>query len=160
MIDLADPATEEFLHGGPSLVTCTVDGDGQPHVSRVWGVTIVDADSGLLRLLVHAEDAVALTNIRAGRPIAVTATNVTNFHSLQFKGLGVSVEDLTTADEAKQAVYTDAFLTDVHMTYGYAMDLIQRFAARATIPCLITVDSSFDQTPGPSAGVAIDQSTP
>lgn len=160
MIDIADPATEEFLHSGPSLLTCTVDGDGQPHVSRAWGVTIVDADSGLLRLLMHADDSIALTNIRAGRPIALTATNVTNFHSLQFKGLGVSVEDVTTADDAKQAVYTDAFLTDIHVANGYPMDLIQRWARRATLPCLITVDSSFDQTPGPSAGVAIDQSSP
>ena len=160
MIDLADPATDEYLCGGRSLLICTVDSEGRPHASRLFGLTIVEAASGLIRVLVPADDVVALANIRACRPIAVTATNVTNLHSLQCKGLGVSVEVLTTSDEATQAVYTDAFLREVHVSTGYPMDVLLRSAGRTMMPCLITVDSSFDQTPGPSAGLATDRGTP
>jgi hypothetical protein len=159
MIDLEDPATVAFLHSGCALLVSTVDGEGMPHAGRAWGLTVVDAGAGLLRLLLEADDAVTVANVYAGRPIAVTATNVPNFHSIQWKGCPVSVEARTPVDEAKQVQYTTDFLADVHEVDSYPIDLMERWAARTVVPCLVTVDSSFDQTPGPSAGVAIDRTT-
>lgn len=158
MIDLADRETSEFLHSGCALLVCTVGADSRPHAGRAWGLTVIDADTGVLRLLVEGDDAVTLANVRSQRALAVTATKVTNFHSVQFKGRGLAIEELTAADETKHAQYTRAFLTDVHDANGYAMDLMQRWAGRPVVACLVTVESSFDQTPGPSAGMAIDRS--
>ena len=157
MIALDDPATISFLHSGCALLISTVDGDGMPHAGRAWGLTVVDAEAGLLRLLLEADDAVTVANVYAARPIAVTATNVANFHSIQLKGCAVSVEVRTPDDEAKQAQYTADFLADVHEANFYPIELMERWADRQVVPCLVTVDSSFDQTPGPSAGVAIDR---
>jgi hypothetical protein len=159
MIDLDDPATVAFLHSGCALLVSTVDGDGMPHAGRAWGLTVVDAGKGLLRVLLEADDAVTVANVYAARPIAVTATNVIDFHSIQLKGRPVSVEVRTPVDEAKQVQYTTDFLADVHEVDSYPIDLMERWAARTVVPCLVTVDSSFDQTPGPSAGVAIDRAT-
>jgi hypothetical protein len=160
MIDLADPATSQFLHSGCALQICTVEPDGRPHAGRAWGLTVVDAEAGLIRLLVEADDAVTVTNLRDGRAMSLTATNVTNFHSMQLKGRGLTIDVPTEADEAKHAQYTNAFLMDVHHSNGYAMELMQRWAGRPVVPGLVTVDSSFDQTPGPSAGAATDRGSP
>jgi hypothetical protein len=159
MIALDDPGTVAFLHSGCALLISTVDGDGVPHAGRAWGLTVVDPATGLLRLLLEADDAVTVANVYAARSIAVTVTNVANFHSIQLKGRPVSVEVRTSEDEAKQIQYTTDFLADVHEANAYPIDLMERWADRPVVPCLIAVDSSFDQTPGPSAGVAIDRTT-
>jgi len=160
MIDLGDRATVKFLDSGCALLVCTVSADGQPHAGRAWGLSVVDVDAHLLRLLVEADDAVTVANVRAGRAIAVTATSVRTFHSLQLKGRALSLEELTPADEAKQAQYTSDFLKDILDTSKYAPDVMCRWAERPVTPCFVTVDVSFDQTPGPSAGATIDRGDP
>jgi hypothetical protein len=158
MIDLDDQATKDFLHSGCALLICTVGRNGQPRAGRAWGLTVVDAEAGVLRLLLEGDDPVTVANVRAGNPIAVTATSVSDFHSIQFKGRGLTVEDPTPADEAKRDQYTADFLQDVYLVNGYPMDVMQRWAGRPVVPCHVVVDCAFDQTPGPSAGVAIDRS--
>lgn len=155
MIDLDDPDTLQLLHSGCALVIATLGPDGAPHATRGWGLTVVDAATGLLRVLVQTDDALTLDNIRNGAAVAVTATSVPTFRSVQLKGRGRSVEEPTPRDAQCQAEYTAQLVEDIHVTDGHAVDVLERWARRQVVPCLVQVDTSFDQTPGPGAGTAI-----
>jgi hypothetical protein len=157
VIDLGEPATTEFLHSGCSLLVCTVGVGGHPRAARAWGLTVVDPPAGRLRLLVEADDHITVANLRGGGGVAVTATNVITYRSMQLKGRGLGIEEPMPEDEAKRDQYTHDFLYDVHAANSYQIDMLERWARRPIIASLIEVDSSFDQTPGPSAGVAIDR---
>jgi len=136
---------------------CTVGADGHPRASRAWGLTVVDAHAGRVRLLVEADDHITVANIRGRGAVAITATNVMTFGSMQLKGRGLGIEQPTAEDTAKRDQYTHDFLDDVHAANSYPMDVMERWAGRRIIAALIEVDSLYDQTPGPSAGVAIDR---
>jgi hypothetical protein len=155
MIDLDDPDTVQPLHSGCALVIVTIGPDGAPHATRGWGLTVVDAASGLLRVLVQTDDTLTLENIRAGAAVAVTATSVPTFRSVQLKGRGHSVEEPTPQDRERQTDYTRQLVEDIRVTDGHAVDVLERWGRREAVPCLIEVDTSFDQTPGPGAGTAI-----
>jgi hypothetical protein len=157
MIDLGDVATTEFLHSGCALLVCTVGADPSPWASRAWGLTVVDAEAGRVRLLVEADDHITVANIRGGGSVAVTATNVMTFRSMQLKGRGLGIEQPTPEDGSKRDQYTRDFLHDVHAANGYPVDVMERWARRPIFASLVVVDSSYDQTPGPSAGLVIDR---
>jgi len=157
MINLGDATTAEYLHSGCALLVCTVGADGHPRAGRAWGLTVVDAEAGRVRLLVEADDHITVANIRGGGAVAITATSVMTFRSMQLKGRGLGIEQPTPEDGAKRDQYTHDFLRDVYATNSYDMDIMERWARRPIVASLIEVDSSYDQTPGPSAGVAIDR---
>jgi hypothetical protein len=157
MIDLGEATTTEYLHSGCALLVCTVGADGRPRGSRAWGLTVVDAEAGRVRLLVEADDHITVANIRGGGAVAITATSVVTFRSMQLKGRGLGIEQPTPEDFAKRDQYTQDFLSDVHTVNRYPMEMMERWARRHIVASLIEVDASYDQTPGPSAGVAIDR---
>ena len=138
----------KFLHGGCSLIVGTVKDDGQPVVSRGWGLTVVDTDPLSLRLLVH-EDLV-----RPGA-IAVTACDVRTLRSMQLKGRVVAIEPLTDTDHAKRRQYTDEFFSDIAAADAFPRELLDRLVPDVYLACTIGVDEMFDQTPGPRAGAPL-----
>jgi hypothetical protein len=150
-----DKSTIEFLHSGCAVLIGTVDEQGQPHASRGWGLTVVDPDGVQLRVLADAGDAQLLANLRPGVLVAVTVAAVTTFASRQMKGKVVTLESATEDDEAKQRQYTLEFTRDIHEVDRMRMDALLRWADRSVLPFIVEIDSSFDQTPGPSAGSAL-----
>src|SRR5262245_30405123 len=99
MIDLDDNETSAFLHSGCGLLVGTIAGDGLPRASRAWGLSVMDAGSALVRVLVEDDDPVTMKNIRDNGRIAVTATSVRTHRSIQLKGRVVSTEDPTADDD-------------------------------------------------------------
>lgn len=154
MIDLADEAVAGHLHSGCGLLVGTIGTDGRPRAARAWGLTIVDPGARRVRLLIEADDVLTLANLRAGGRVAITGTSVQTFTSIQLKGRCVAIEAPTEADEARRVQYTRDFLDDITVHEGYPMEALERWADHRVVPCVVEVDSSFDQTPGPSAGVA------
>lgn len=144
----------EFLHSGCSWVVATLDGAGQPYVARGWGVTVLDPGGDRVRVLVDA-DPTTVANLRPNAAIAVTGAAVATLHSTQLKGHVVQVEAATAADDARRRQHTTALLADIHRTDGDPVEMLEHWAAREVIACVIVVDSSFDQTPGPSAGTPL-----
>lgn len=153
---MLDKSTIEFLHSGCAVLIGTVDESGRPHATRGWGLTVVDADAGRLRVLADAGDATLMANLRPDALVAVTVADVTTFKSRQMKGRVVKVESVTEADEAKQRQYTTDFVHDIHEVDRMPIDVLERWASRSVAPCLVEIDSSFDQTPGPSAGTVLE----
>lgn len=141
-----------FLHSGCALLVGTADVIQRPHASRAWGLTVVAADPLRVRLLVDAADATTLANLQPGALVAITAASVLTLRSLQMKGHVVRTEAADEADEAKRVQYTADFANDIHTTDGDPLTAILPWANRDVVACLVEVEATFDQTPGPSAG--------
>ena len=147
-----DQAMIEYLHSGCAVLVGTVDATGRPHASRGWGLTVLDARAGRVRLLLDGADIVTLANVLPGAAVAITTASVPTLHSVQLKGHVLLVEPADDIDEAKRVQYTRDFTNDIHHTDGDPMEMLVRWADRHVVACVVDVDSSFDQTPGPAAG--------
>jgi hypothetical protein len=152
-----DAETKAFLESGCALIFGTVSTDGEPHVNRGWGFN-VSADSRH-RLLISAHDETARAYIDATGRIAITATSVLTLHSLQLKGLVVSIEVATADDEARAARYCDAFAGDIFEVDGTPRTYIDRVVPSDYLALTVEIEETFDQTPGPAAGTPLAGST-
>lgn len=152
---MIDHEVAEFLHSGCALIVGMVAPDGRPHGSRGFGLTVVDPVGGRVRVLIDADDARTVELLQPGAAVAVTAAAVPTLRSFQLKGRVVSVEPLTDADRAKQRQYTDDFVRDIHETDGDPLEILLRWTDRRAMACTVDIDATFDQTPGPSAGVQV-----
>jgi len=110
---LFDPETTAFLETGCALLVATVLPDGEPFATRGWGLTVVDADRGEVRLLLDSQDTETIARLREGGRVACTATSVIDLRSVQLKGRGRGVGVATAADRERATAYTDAFFADV-----------------------------------------------
>jgi hypothetical protein len=151
-MDVFDEATIEFFHSGCSLLVGTVDTTGKPHAGRGSGLTVLDPQSGRVRLLVNLDDAPTVANLQPGAHVAITTASVRTLYSVQMKGQVVCVETATETDEAKRDQYTTDFTNDIHEIDGDELEMLHRWTACRIVACVVDVDSLFDQTPGPSAG--------
>ena len=93
-----------FLEGGCALIVGTVGADGRPHAGRAWGIEVLDAEAGRLRLLLDAADGPTLANLAGDDPrLACTGADVRTLHSRQLKGRSLGTEPATGADRARAA---------------------------------------------------------
>lgn len=149
----------EFLHSGCALLVGTVDEFGRPHAGRGLGLTVLDATAGVVRLLAAADEPDTMANLRPGAPVAITAASVRTLRSFQVKGHVEAVEPCGEADRRKQQQYTDDFIGDIHEVDGDAPATLQRWTDHPAVACVVRLDASFDQTPGPSAGSQVGART-
>lgn len=150
---MLDEATIEFLHGGCALLVGTVDASGLAHAGRGHGLTVLSADDPVrLRLLVDRDDAHSVANLYPGAMVAICTADVPTLRSLQFKGRVLAVEPATPDDLSKHQQYARDFTWDIHRTDGDLLPMLRRWADRPVLACVVEVDDTFDQTPGPTAG--------
>jgi hypothetical protein len=145
---------ETMIEAGAGLVLGTADGDGVPRGVRAWSASVVDRRSQRLRIVLSADDPVALENIAAGRA-TLTAADVRTFRSVQMKGTVTCLEPPTEADVETARDHTDRFFAAVHATDGNPIELLQRLLPASTMVIEIEVDEQYDQTPGPGAGASL-----
>jgi len=148
-------ATTEFLEAGSALIVATVSSTGEPIATRGWGLTVLDAAEGRVRLLLSESDAPALANLRDSERIAITATDVPTLHSMQLKGRQVGFVEATDVDRERADRYCDAFYTDIERTDGTPRQMVERLRPADFVVCDIVVDEFYDQTPGPGAGASL-----
>ena len=155
-----DPETRAFVESGCALIVGTVEEDGAPHAGRLWGLDVVsDGPDTVVRVLLDVDDMATIANAAGRGQMAVTATSVRTFHSMQMKGVARYVEPATEGDQARARRYMDAFFTDLSETDGTPAKLLECFEPRAFVACELEVHELYDQTPGPSAGARIEQPT-
>jgi hypothetical protein len=147
-----DPETVALLESGCSISVATVGPDGAPHASRGYGLTVLP-EGAHVRLLVDADDHVALANLAGGGSIAVTCVAVPTLRAVQLKG--TADKPVATSDAAvlaRAARHLESFFTDVNLTEGTPVALLRRLTPTAFAVCKVAVAEVFDQTPGPGAG--------
>ena len=152
-----DQATIDHLHSGCAVLIGTVSDANIPRASRGSGITVVDAAAAIVRVLVETDDPVTLATLAANGRVAITTADVRTLYSMQFKGTLIAFEECTDADHAKAEQYRHDFLTDIKETDHIPMELLRGWADRPIAPCLVALHESFDQTPGPQAGSALNR---
>jgi hypothetical protein len=150
-----DRQTKDFIEGGRALIVGTVDASGQPHATRGWGLHVVDADEGRVRVVLPGDDPVTIENLRTTRRLALTATDVPTLASIQAKGRATAIEPSDAADRRRADRYRDAFFGDIHRVDGTPRALLDRLVPREYVACVAVVDEFYDQTPGPRAGARV-----
>lgn len=136
---------------GSGLLAATVGPDGAPRASRAWSVRLVDADLGRVRVLVSADDPVAVSNLSIGA-IAVTAANVRTYESAQLKGRVVTIEAPSDADLATLRTDAERFFAEIQEVDGMPIEQTRRILPHEAIAVVFDVDEQYDQSPGPTAG--------
>jgi hypothetical protein len=140
-----------LLEGPSSLIVGTVDETGLPDATKAWGVVVLP-DREHMRVVLSADEDVALANARSTRVFALTATDVDTFVSVQIKGRVESVEPESDADRARREQQIEGFKCAVNQTDGTPIELLARIEPCGFVTVVATIEEAFDQTPGPTAG--------
>ncbi len=143
-----------MIDDGAGLLIGTVTANGAPRGVRAWAAWVVDPDEQRLRVVFTADDPVVVASLE-GRKVAVTAANVRTVRSVQLKGRVVSVEPPTPADMEITERQTQLFFTAVHETDGNPIELLNVMRPCTHLAIEMIVDEQYDQTPGPTAGSAL-----
>jgi hypothetical protein len=143
-----------LLESGCATFLGTVDGDGNPVAAHCMGIEVLD-DGARVRVMVNAEEPEVLADLADAGPVALGATDVSTFRSVQLKGRAEGIEPVTAADRIRVDRYVAGFFGAVHDTDGTDVELLRRLLPRELVALVMTVESVFDQTPGPQAGTSL-----
>jgi hypothetical protein len=145
--------TVEFLQSGCGLLVAAVSADGTPRANRGWGLDVL-ADERV-RVLLDADEQTTLEYLAEHDRIAINATSVPTYRSIQLKGRCIGVDAANDADAARARRYCDEFLAEVVAVDGYDLAILQRLVPASFVACTVQVEELYDQTPGPAAGASI-----
>jgi hypothetical protein len=145
---------QTMIESGAGLVLGTAGEGGAPRGIRAWSASVVDGPVPRIRVVLSADDPVALENIGGGR-VSLTAADVRTFRSVQLKGRVTCLEAPTDADVEVARNQTDRFFAAVHETDGNPIELLERLLPVRRMVVEIDVDEQYDQTPGPGAGATL-----
>jgi hypothetical protein len=147
-----------MIDSGAGIVVGTVSEDGEPRADRGWAAAVVDEHGRRVRFVMSADDPAVVRNLETGL-VSLTGAEVVTYQSIQLKGRPVVVEAPTADDIEMARVQTAAFFDAVHRTDGNPIEALWRMLPLQMIAVEMIVEETFDQTPGPSAGAAIDGTT-
>lgn len=147
-----------MLEAGAGLVVGTVSPDGVPRADRAWSASVVDDETCRIRFVMSADDAAVVDNLQSGT-VSLTGADVRTYQSVQLKGRPVVVEAPTAADVELAGRQSEAFFEAVHHTDGNLVEGLRRMLPHEMVAVEMIVEESFDQTPGPSAGTALNGAT-
>lgn len=151
---------QAHLEAGSAEIVGLVAPSGRPFATRGWGLDVLDAAAGRVRLLVRAVDLVPVGLAPGDRPdvpISVTASDVPTLFSIQLKGRLAAVDPPVATDPARVDRYCDGFLGDVVGADRISRTLMElwRPTGQPLAACTIVVEELFGQTPGPDAGARL-----
>jgi hypothetical protein len=138
-----------------AIVVGAVAPDGTPWAARGWAVTIPEEDRPVIRVVVGTADVPFLAGPTDRPVLAVTVTHVHTLESVQFKGPSGPAEPATEEDLRAVEHYCDAFFDAVLEIDGVPRALMERLLPRTYATCVIEVEQTYDQTPGPKAGTEV-----
>jgi hypothetical protein len=161
-VEVWDERLTAFLQSGCSIIVGIVGDDGEPHARRGWGIDVLDAGSGRIRLLLDAHgggpSGPGLEGWAAEPRIALTGADIHTLYSVQCKGTVVDAEALTDADRVRHEAFCREMFGHIHEVDGFPLEMIVRMRPNELVALVVDVDELFDQTPGPQAGAPIPRS--
>ena len=151
-----DADTVALLEGGSALLIGTVLQHGAPHSARAWGLEVIQYEPVRVRVLLAENEEQLLANLAPGSNVAVTATDVVSFNSVQLKGTSLGVEPPRPGDDGIFARYTAAMYDDIESIDHTPRHIAQRLNPARLMAVRVDVGEFYDQTPGPGAGRALE----
>ena len=156
---MLNPEVAAHFEAGSAEIVGFVTPDGRPYATRGWGIDVLDADAGLIRLLMRAVDLVPVglgPGDRPDVPIAITASDVPTLFSIQIKGRLEAVDASVDGDPERVTRYCDAFIDDVVGADRIRRNLMELWRPTGPlVACTVRIDEQFAQTPGPDAGARL-----
>jgi hypothetical protein len=144
----------ELLESPCALIVATVDADGLPDGTRGWGLQVLP-DGEHVRVLLSSNASRSLDNLGTTGAIAITATHFVTLESVQLKGRLVALEPATDDDRRRfERFCTEAF-EEIANVEGTPATIVARMRPPGVVAATVTVESVFDQTPGPAAGARL-----
>ena len=144
----------ELLESGCSLVVGTVGDDGCPRADRGWSVDVLDASTGVFRLIV-ADDPAALRNLEVPAPVAVTGTDIRTLRSVQVKGRVTALGPITPGGTVAARRHAEAMFDAIEEVDHIPRSLPARLLPAEMLEVTVAAEEVFDQTPGPGAGAPV-----
>jgi hypothetical protein len=150
------PSPREVLRAAVGSKSAVVIGavapDGAPYAARGWAITFPEEHRPVIRVVVGSADVPYLSGASDRPVLAVTVTDVRTLDSVQFKGLAGPLERATDDDLVAVAQYCDSFFGAVAEIDGIPRAMMERLLPRSFAACVVEVEHTYDQTPGPKAG--------
>jgi hypothetical protein len=145
----------EFLETGIAAIVGSTDGENRPSMTHAWGLRLAP-DSRTLAFFVEAvRSKTLLANVTTNGRLAVTFANPVSYRSIQLKGRCIDTRPATPDDERWIEAQFARFVASTALV-GDPPELMQRMMSGGPFRRFdMTIDSSFDQTPGPDAGRAL-----
>jgi hypothetical protein len=136
---------------GVSVLAATRDANMRPAISRCGGARV--GNDGLVRVAIALpEGARTLANLESTGVIALTAVLPTTYRTLQVKGREARRVEWPELDQIVIS-HRAAFVEEV-LAIGLARENAPVMWSTRFVAIAFTPDEIFDQTPGPSAGLA------
>ena len=151
---------ESMIRDGAGLIVGTVSDDGQPRADRAWSAVVIDPNEPRVRFVMSADDPEVDRNLESSSLLALTGAHVETFRSVQIKGRPVVVEEPTADDLELVHTQSERFLEAIEETDGNPVAELRRMLPQRMLAVEMVVTASYDQTPGPGAGVALDRAAP
>jgi hypothetical protein len=151
---ISDPLPlAELLETGVAIMVTTRDAELRTHVTRGWG-GYLDPETGQLGLaLTEYPGSGVVSDLEANGLIAINLARPINYQSMQLKGIVVSIADCATEERARVDAHIARFVAETALVGSPGT--IARIAGRDFIQVRVSVDRSYEQTPGPSAGAEL-----
>ena len=140
-----------FLASGLSILVGTRDASLRPTALRAGGAKATADRRHIEIALPTVTSARTIANLRENGRIAVTFSRPSDYRSVQIKGRCIDIQDTPASERARLEAYRDAFTADLELV-GLARENTLRLAVWPAITITMTVETMFDQAPGPQAG--------
>jgi hypothetical protein len=146
-----DGKLKEFIESGVATLVGTGDARSRPQIAYGWAPRVVD-QSGVMEVFIErARAGKTLANLRSNGHIAVTLAHPVSVRSVQFKGKFRAVTEPTDEDKNYVQERREDFVTSTSLV-GDPPAIIRALWLDDVQIVSSTVESAFDQTPGPNAG--------
>lgn len=139
---------------GRSVLVGTVDPAGRPACCRAVGLRLDDDRQGVTVYIPVATGAEAVANLASNGRIAIVSSAPLSHETLQLKGRTRAVR-IAAADEEPLVREGLERFADVLDQAGLPRAVTRSVACWPAFAVDVAVDSVFEQTPGPRAGVLV-----
>ena len=146
-----DDSLKEFVESGVAVLVGTGDANGRPHIAMGWGPRVHEGGRKVDVFLDAERADPSLSDLEANGRIAVTFAHPVQYRSVQLKGRFVEARDADAADQSRVEQHRNDFLVSTTMI-GDPAHVIQGLWLDQVVRVTFSVETAFDQTPGPEAG--------
>lgn len=133
------------------MLVGTRDGSLRPAALRGAAVRVTADRSQLQIMMPAATSARTIANLRDNGRIAVTCSRPSTYRSIQIKGRCVDIHDTPASDRAWLESYLQSFSADLELV-GLPAGVTGRVTVWPALTVTMSIESMFDQAPGPDAG--------
>jgi hypothetical protein len=145
---------QQFLESGVSVLVGTRDRLLVPEGARGFGVRVLAGGAELEVFLPAAWGERTLANLADNGRIAVSVAQPEDHRSVQVKGAVLEIRPGAEAERAAIDRYREALIAKFSVI-GYPPSLFHRLNVWPCKVVRLRVESLFEQTPGPRAGVPL-----